>query len=109
MQGRHLQPALFRGGAGDLQVLEVALVVGDARAVERRELRDHAIGAPELFQIGDVQQQPHVPGAPQLVELYHARFEHRTRLGVLRLERVDLIADRAQLETDVVGVRASPR
>ena len=47
----------------------------DAIAVDAPERRRRAIGAADLAQVLDVEQQPPVAGAPQLVDLHQPRFD----------------------------------
>ena len=71
-----------------------------APPIDGSDRRHHPIRAAELLQIGDVEQQAHVAGAAQLVELHHARLEHGPRGCGLCLELVDLIAGIAELARD---------
>src|SRR5688572_8295207 len=60
---------------------------------------DHAVSAADLPEIGHVEEQAHVSRAAELVDLDHARFENRPRCFDLLLERSDLVAGIAEVET----------
>ena len=104
LQFRHLGPPLFERAMRGAQADEVQPVLFGAAAIDGGDGRHHAIGAAELLQIGHVEEQAHVAGASQLVELDHARFEDRARCLNGFFELRDLIARIAELEADFLRV-----
>ena len=97
LQLGHLGPPRFERAVRRAQADEVLLMLLGAMAIDGGDGRNHAIRAADFLQIRDIEEQAHVAGTAQLVELDHARFEERTRRLGFFLERRDLIAGIAEL------------
>ena len=104
LQLGHLGAARVERGVRGTQLREILLMAQRAGAIDGSHGGHHAVRAAELLRVGHVKQQAHVAGAAELVELHHARFEHRPRGGGLGFERVDLIGGVAELEPDFLRV-----
>ena len=101
----HLGPPRLERAIRRAQADEILPMLLGAMTINRGDGGNHAIRAADLLQIGDIEEQAHVAGTSQLVQLDHARFEQRPRRLGLFLELRDLIAGIAELAADLLRVR----